>query len=204
MDKQTGKVETFTSATGHKKTDTQSESLAAVKKSGLTNQQAYEVALLLSDGIPQTSREIEKQTGIERCNINQAVNRMTKQRIIPIATKTKCKTTKRTVSNYTLSEELLNINSVSVLRFCNELDRLLKTPIYNLPKLIFEELKRQGITCRKTTDRTVLAIVECNQTEYITQELSAAKIAEIEADGVQVIECFNYDTFFELFVEEKL
>jgi predicted transcriptional regulator len=197
-----GKVEIFTSKTGHQKTDVQAASLAAAKSSGLLKRQADKVVLCLSDGIQRTNREISKAVGIEISNATQAVNKFKSKGIIPTATKTKCKTSKRTVANYTLTAELLNIKKVSVMRFVNEVERLMSQPDYDLQKMILEELRKQGIVCRKTTDKTVLALFEGKTIEYLTKELPAQKVAEIEADKVEVIEVMDIDDFMAQFTEK--
>lgn len=197
-----GKVETFTSKTGHQKTDVQAASLAAAKSSGLLKRQADQVVFCLSDGVRRTNREIAKTVGIEISDATQAVNKLKSKGIIPIATKTKCKTSKRTVANYTLIAELLNIKKVSLMRFANEVERLMLLPVYDFSQMILKELRNQGIVCRKTTDKTVLALFEGKTIEYLTKELPAQKVAEIEADGIEVVEVLDIDDFMAQFAEK--
>jgi len=196
------KVQTIQTKSGQISTDTQVIEFGNQKRLGKIGKGEYDTILILSDGRKRTAREIAKEMNIEITNVTRNINNLKKRRIVPTPTKTTCKTMLTTVSNYSLTQELLNIKTASTLRFCNEVERLLKLPIYNFQQMIFDELKKQKILCRKTTDKTVLALFQGKKVEYLTKELSALKVAEIEADGIEVVEVLDIDDFTALFAEK--
>ena len=197
-------VTTITTANGQQVTDTQIESYNDQQQKGNIKRAAYDTILLLSDGNKRTAREIAKKMGIEITNVTRNVNNLKRRGIIPTPTKTRCTTTGVTVSNYTLTDELLNIKKASTLRFADEAQRMLDEPIYELHKLILAQLTKQGIYAVVTQEKAVLAIDGDNLTQYITIEKKHAEISKIEAHGIKVVEVLYFDDFVGVFGLEKL
>jgi hypothetical protein len=198
-------IQVIKTANNNNVTDTQIESYRREKKRGTIAKQETETALLLSDGIERNGRMIGDEMGIEARNYTRNINNLKKRKIIATPTKKKCPFKNGETAFYTLNSELLALSTKGkTLEFFAELEKQLKTPIRDIPKMMINNLKKKGVFAAETRKRHVLAFTGQKVTQYLTEPITAAERSRIEDANVEIVEVFSFSEFLSVFQLEKL